>query len=269
AGVPGRGAGVPRRAGAPSGRVTAPKTYGAARRVEKAGRRLALDLWEGAVSGRRWAPSATAPGSPLAALYRIYGPSGPLRAIGLTPGMVPDDLMTIASLPCSTKPALATTGCLHAEGLPYPYTLRWQFGPADKPVVAEVLGLPEALDLVLPRRLSPFAALRLGLGHLDPPSGHPLDPVGSALWEHEPPRYGLAFAVRCIAAWWRARESASFSGENREALAAGLARLVGRRSGLGLSNRDAGQPYGADQSTTQRVAAELEAVLGPTAGLDW
>lgn len=237
-----------------AGRAPRPPSEASPNRATRLGYRLAVDVWRSALEGRRWRGKATVAGSPMEALVRIYGAEGPLVALGMPPGALPEHVS--ATTPRPGEGSLSVTyGDVLARGVEYPYTLLWR-SEAGKPLVAEVLPGDRTLDM--PWGIPRDAWLRL----MAPPSpGIPLDPLASVVWEGVAGSNGLPLAVRCLALCWRAQSAGGLDGVPARAAAAGVAILAAR------GGRSAGynwaEAFGVEKDAASGAARALRRLLGP------
>src|SRR5262249_1637619 len=163
-------------------------------RLDASGDEVASAFWFRVFEKRPWRRVASE--SPLSVLYQLYGPTGPLHAIGMPVGFLPDTYTswTSADNPDSHR---ITAGELQAGGEAHRYRLHWrQVG--GKAVISEIEPGFEALT-----------------GDLEPDAGPLFSPprprgvltaMESTLWETDLPHFGLPLVVRCFAFWWHLRE---------------------------------------------------------------
>lgn len=222
--------------------------------AERTGSRLALAFWQAVAEGDRWPRRKVVRESPLGALYRLYGPAGPLCAIGVPPGNWPAQV-TAATFPSLTGTPQFTAGEVTAARSAYPYVLVWWLQDG-RPVIGEVM--PSPTPLVLGRDDAEATVARLQASAPSP--GAPLDPVAAALWQHELPAGGLPLTVRCLATWWRL-EGAVDPHAPPTALAAAVASAVARAAGMRRSRTQAAASYGAAADAVERVARHLGSSL--------
>ncbi len=265
-GEPGRAPGEPRRLGddpdlprgkgaeQPPGLDLLASLRALEARARKTGAKVAFDFWQRTAEGRRWPAGKVPPRSPLDVLYELFGPAGPLLAVGLPPSAIPEMVTAITIFLPDRGLAGATTGKLKMGREEYPYTLLWH-EEGGKVMVNEVLPYPRCAGL-LPSsadRLHPGAATRLFAGA--PRPAGPLDAVSAALWEREVPVRGLPFAVRCLAAW---RRWAVRAGSDDLAMAAAVASLVARESGLRLPRAALAAAYGVQERQVREACRRLQ-----------
>ncbi|MDQ3607896.1 MAG: hypothetical protein M3459_03215, partial [Actinomycetota bacterium] len=190
-------------------------------KAQRTGNKLALAFWQAVAGGTRWPRKKVAGDSPLAVLYRLYGPAGPLCALGVPPRRLPSEV-TAATLPHEAGCPQMTTGEVTAGGIAYPYTLSWWL-EAGKPVIAEVMPAPHPLVLAA----NGAEEIEVRLREQAPAPGADLDSVAAALWEVELASHGLPVAIRCLAAWWRVRESVDEAHAESTLAAAAAAAVAG------------------------------------------
>jgi hypothetical protein len=153
-----------------------------------------VDFWHLVGAGeRRKLARLVAPDSPLAALIRVYGGSGPLYGIGVPIGHTPTRF-TCGNYdhPVAGQRG-GTAGALHTNHGEYQYLLLWS---RDR-----------LLDEILPYSTPwhPGLAARFLGTTVDqaPPTHVSLDPVAALLLTRTTARHGLTFTARAMAAWWR------------------------------------------------------------------
>jgi hypothetical protein len=217
-----RGGGAPERhprsarpGGHPSGGPTS------AERRERTGNKLAFAFWECAANDGRWPRHKMMRDSPLRVLYRLYGPAGPLCAVGIPPDRRVEK-MTATTYPGQPGAPELTVGDVSACGESHPYAMFWWLS-AGRPVIGEIM--PSAHPLALPPPRGETAEVAQRLRERAPTPTVALDPVASLLWRTELENFGLPFAVRCLAAWWRLPHRADPL-ESHEAVAAAVSRAV-------------------------------------------
>lgn len=217
-------------------------------RLERTGNKLALDIWQSVAHGERWPRKKVARNSPLSALYRLYGPEGPLRALGVPSGAWPAEATTV-TYPSSSGAPMLTHGEIKVGRGVYPYSLYWWL-EAGKPVLAEVLPMPT------PLLLAPNGRSDTGLRDDSPRPLVPLDPVAAELWRVELPATGLPMTVRCLATWWR-MEAAADPSQPPAAVAAAIGYAVGRAAGLRRTRVEAADAFGVERPLMDDAARAL------------
>ena len=227
-------------------------------RLDAVGDELADAFWFRVLEKRPWRRVASE--SPLSVLYQLYGPAGPLHAIGMPVG-VPPDTYTAWTTPGHPDSHHITAGELRVGREAYPYRLHWrQVG--GKAVVSEVEPGFEALT-----------------GDLEPDAGplfQPPRPRGalagleSTLWETDLPHFGLPLMIRCFAFWWHVREPSLLERHAEQVMAAALMSVVGWESGRHLRHGDRhrrlrraalAELHGVEQKALDRAARELNELL--------
>ncbi len=227
------------------------------RTAERTGDKLAFDFWRSLALGNRWPRQKAARDSPLRAVYRMFGDEGPLRAIGLASGDYPESV-SAATRATGSEAGMITTGTVLSRGRRYPYALFWWMA-AGRPVIGEVMPTPHPLALPPLGGVMGDIASRL-LDEAPTPMVE-LDPVASALWQTEVERFGLPFAVRCIATWWRIGPVIDPSAGDA-ALAAAVATAVARAAGVTRNVRaETASIYGVDASLVTTTSRKLQTLL--------
>ncbi|MGH2805136.1 MAG: hypothetical protein ACRDL4_19185, partial [Thermoleophilaceae bacterium] len=217
--------------------------------TERIGNKLALAFWQRVADGERLQRQKIARSSPLAALYRLYGPAGPLWALGIAPGACPSEVRA-GTLPHTDGHPELTDGDVTVGGATYPYVLRWWL-EAGKPVVGELMPAPH--PAVLPPDGSE-AGWRLHEGA--PPPLAELDPVAATVWRVELGTAGLPLAARCLATWWRLGEVGP-PGHPPEAIGATVAVAVAQAAGIRRPRADTAAAYGSEPLAIDCVRREL------------
>ncbi|MGI8777510.1 MAG: hypothetical protein ACR2LJ_09025 [Acidimicrobiales bacterium] len=226
---------------------------------ERAGTRLASDLWGAVARGERWPRKGkgVAADSPFAAAVRLFGAHGPVRSVGLESGRSIIDFSSITVPPVGTL--ACTTGRLWTGSEEvFPFTLRWSLDGA-KPVVSEVLPfLGAGYDrLPSPTRLHPGTTPLLMEGA--PTPRLPLDPVAAATWALAVAPLGIPVVLRCLAAWWRVRDDIDEARFPPPVVATALVRLVATRAGAHRASLPIG--HGTDDATVTVAARHLQSRL--------
>ncbi len=287
-----------RRPVAPGRRPVAPG--GGAAAIERVGNKLALALWQGLASGERWPRKRLQPDSPMLALFRLYGQSAPLCALGLPVGARPSEV-TAATRPsdeearsrqvrgaaaASARPSRSggadpssrlhfTMGEIVLGDLVYPYSMFWSDAQPGAPVIAELMPTPH--PLVLPSRGEAAAQRSLRLHQGAPPVKIALDEVGTLLWQTELASSGLPLAARCLATWWRFERAADsllsrLATEDLApgpALAAAVAGAVERAAGASFRRRDISSDYHVDRELVKLTSQRLRSQLRIDRDLGW
>ena len=256
---------VPRRSRVSSGRVT-PKGGPTGSPLEKTGLRVAVSFWTSAWSGDLKRTAKVVPGSPLAALLRLYGSRGPALVVGSGDRGRPEGIGT-STVDAYEDALEVTAGDLRfGEGSDVPFTLFWQ---RSSGALVEVEAFPlERWGRALTWRGAAGSQLRDRFKAFlrSPPA--PLSPLARtpALVLDRAARFlGLAYATRCLAVWWYLTEEVvAFpeQGSVDPALAAAVELIVsrarrphrhGHRSGRALRlSRRAGPAPSAPSSNCHR-----------------
>jgi hypothetical protein len=232
--------------------------------VKRTGNKAAFVFWDCVANGGRWPRQKTAPDSPLRALYRLYGRAGPLYAIGVPPGGYVEE-MAASTYPSEPGAPELTVGNVKASGEVYPYAMLWWLR-AGKPVVGEIMPAPH--PLALPPLDGETAEIGWRLRERAPAPIVALDPVASLLWRTGLHQYGLPFAIRCLAVWWRLPERCDPIPAD-EAVAAAVASAVARAAGIKPApNETAARPKTGRLLITLTEQA-LEAGLRIDPGRGW
>ena len=241
----------PPRSRPPSRSAGRPPSRGS---IERTGNKLALAFWQRAAGGERWPRAKTARDSPLRAVYRLYGAPGPLHALGIPRGQLPDEV-TASTYPGKRGAPELTLGVVLADGRGYQYVLSW-WQEAGKPTVGEVS--PAAHPLALPPLEGNGSDLAARLREAAAPPAIELDPVAAALWAAELECSGLPFVVRCLATWWRVRDD---RGADHDAAAAAVAHAVAKACGMRRTKDAAATMYGIEVVAMDRAADALGGAL--------
>ncbi|HEY8692569.1 MAG TPA: hypothetical protein VIR57_07490 [Chloroflexota bacterium] len=187
------------------------------RQMLRAADHVAFDFWQRVTDRKPW--RRVARDSSLAALYQLYGPLGPLYAVGAPRGSQPSGLTSWTGNPSLGGKAI-TWGVINIGTEQCAFGLLWQL-VEQHPVISEVLPAVEDQDVAVlyPDRAAPELASRL----THPPlPGRKLDRVAEELWAVDVPLVGLPIVVRCLARWWQPGVQATLADERPEATAAAL-----------------------------------------------
>ncbi len=225
-------------------------------RTERVGNKLVVDFWQAVMAGETWPRKRADPHSPLRVLYRLYGSQGPLRAVGVPPGVPPSEIRFATDAP---EPGYlhSVGGELVAGGDHYLFGLHWRL-VAGKAVVEEVLPYPDSFQGKLATRLG--AASPPGRGSAPAPRSE-LDAVSTAIWNTDVSSMGLPFVVRCLAAWSRVTSDPASESLSDQLTAAALASLIGRRAGFDRTRRSIAADYGVDRSALDAAARKIQPLL--------
>lgn len=225
--------------------------------VKRTGNKVALAFWDCVANGGRWPRHKTARDSPLRALYRLYGPAGPLFAIGVPAGDYVGE-MAASTYPSHPGAPELTVGNIKASGEVYPYAMFWWIA-AGKPVVGEIMPAPH------PLALPPLDGETAKIGHLlregAPAPIVALDPLALLLWQTELQQSGLPFAIRCLAVRWRLPERSDHIATD-EAVAAAVTSAAARAAGIKRALNETAAMYGTDPLLVTPTERALKAGLG-------
>jgi hypothetical protein len=228
-------------------------------RAQRLGEELPVSFWQSALAGTAWPQRRLVPDSPLGTIYRLYGASGPLFAVGLAPTARPEQL-TMRTAPLDTQFDTQTGGHLRVGETGFPYTLRWRL-VANQPMLFEALPYTQILGNRLP---PPYALQAQAAGRVFTNVPRPrlaLGPVGTALWERDLAALGLPVLVRCLTAWWRVEGRPGLAPFGPDVLAAALVHLVGPIAGLRRTRTATAAVYSVAPLEVSRAARELETLL--------
>jgi hypothetical protein len=228
-------------------------------RAQRLGEELPVSFWQSALAGTAWPPRRLAPDSPLSTIYRLYGASGPLFAVGLAPTARPEQI-TMRTPPLDPQFVTQTGGHLRVGETGFPYTLRWRL-VENQPVLFEALPYTQ----ILGNRLPPAYALHAqAAGRLFTNVPRPrlaLGPVDTALWERDLATVGLPVLVRCLTAWWRVERQPRLQPFVPNVLAAALVHLVGPIAGVRRTRIATAAVYTVAPLEVSRAARELQTLL--------
>ncbi|WP_250291788.1 hypothetical protein [Frankia sp. CiP1_Cm_nod1] len=216
-------------------------------------------LWRAvATADRATVRTLVAPESPLGAAIRLFGPLGALYAAEIPPGEIPTE-MSVDHLPTMPEVPEVTTGVLRTAHRQYTYSLRWGL-EGRRPVAYEVL--PYFGAAAGPRLLGTgrWGETRQPSSRVPSPLGE-LDPVAAAIWRTTLPATGLALALRCLAAWWRAGELPALAPCPAPVVAAAVTRMVSWRSGLRSSTDVVAAGFGVEADRVRNAERPLQRTL--------
>lgn len=234
------------------------------KRLEKVWRDVPYELWKAVARYERC--RSVAPRSPLEALYRCYGPSGPAIALGLTPdarllGMrsfMPKEVV---------EDIVSSDGTLQTSEGVVPFSLRWRMA-GKSPSMVEVLpmrspgggrALPSLrhFDRRIADRLSASAPRPEGLG-----------PVETLVWQHAVGE-GLPLAVRCLALYWKVQGQRRVEQLSNRPLAVAVVALARRSSRMRGGADSVARRCGVDVAAVREAFEVLEVVLGAAEAHLW
>lgn len=227
--------------------------------MRRASEDLPLRFWTAALEGHRNPPYPVRAGSALATVYRLFGPSGPLRAIGYPPALTAKHLTSATAAPHLDLTTATTGELVGADDRQFPYTLRWRLD-GNHPQLEEVLPYRDVRGLRLPSHAQ-FAAETAGL--LDRHAPRPriaLDPVAEALWRCGLPLDGLPLVVRALTRWWQVPPgTAPHRAKSHVVLAVALLWLVGQEAGMPRTQVATAAAYGVELDALRAVIRDLRA----------
>ncbi|MDE3075365.1 MAG: hypothetical protein KGJ86_08040, partial [Chloroflexota bacterium] len=168
------------------------------RQVLRAADHVAFDFWQRVTDRKPW--RRVARDSPLAALYRLYGPLGPLYAVGAPRGAQPSGLTSWTGNPSFDRKVI-TWGVVNIGAEQCAFALLWQL-VEQRPVISEVLPAVDDVEVLVLRPDGAEPELASRLTH-PPRPGRKLDRVAEKLWDVDLPVVGLPLVVRCLARWWQ------------------------------------------------------------------
>lgn len=208
-----------------------------------------------------------APDSPATVAIRLYGISGPTRAIGMAAGERPESLTSATSVSDDSDLA-GTCGLLDAGRARYNYLLRWH---PDTRLIAEMLpfGSWVSARLPSPRWLFSSVSARVFGGLPEPDCD--LDPVAVRLWRRVLPAHALPLTLRCLAAWWRVSDGPELAAVHRPSvLAAAIHRMVGYRAGeAGITHDAIAALYRVTATESRAITPLLQARLRLSSKQPW
>jgi ribosomal protein S27AE len=268
--APVKGARHPRR---PTGRVT-PKGSTARATTAQTGSRIAVAFWSSVDSGELRARDAV-PNSPMRSLLRLYGPRGPAYVVGLGES---ERMVGVATSPVDVDADGTSTieGDLKCAGAAdVTFALSWR--PGSRSNLLEVQGYP--LD-----DLAPLLARRDEYGKLwrqryrqflvappEPVIG--LDPTSALLLDRSARLAGLAYAMRCIAAWEYAteRDEAWSASTDRldPPMAAAIESVVSKRLGMRMTIPALAERYGCPADRVRSHVKALQYIVRDRPDLRW
>ena len=231
-------------------RVVPPKVR---KEQQKATATLAERLWRAIATGDgRTLARLLHPGSPAEALWRLFGPPGLCRVLGMPPGEEPERFVT------DTRGDIVTGSLLGSDGTECDYHICCRGGQA-----AEVLPFPVGRDGTFwpyywwdSRPGARWAAGRIVLASELDPVEVPLAVTGTR-WN------GLPVAARALAAWGRvssAREQV-LAAHPPAALAAAVNRLVACRAGGRITFAQAAAQFRAPEQDVRRADRAVRPLL--------
>ncbi len=259
-----------------SGRVTAKGSHHGDT-LTRTGSRLAASFWKSVLANERINRREVAPGSPLEALLRLYGPRGPAIVVGLRPDERPTRIGTSTDAR-NDGGVIVTSGELRTSASrEVPFTLYWR--PTPTRVVLEVESFPiVAIGQILVRRDAYTQALQVQLHELLRPPPEPLvdlDAGASVLLRQTATTLGLAFAARCLAAWWYVTENSSLVADGwgppptGSVGAAAIELIVARRAGIHVTSNRVAERYDCPVEPVRKEVRRLQSLVRGVEHLGW
>jgi hypothetical protein len=219
-------------------------------------------FWEHVALGeRRKLARLIAPESPLAALVRLYGPSGPLHGVGVPVGQMPTSITSGNYDRPVAGGHGGTAGELRTRQGEYQYLLLWS---PDRL-------LEEIYPYSSPWHLGRAASLaRTRTTQTPPPAQVDLDLVATLLSTRTTARHGLAFTARSLAAWWRLPDAESLLARfGPRVLAATLDRAIRYWSGAHASYQEAADAFHTDEDLMRTATPLLQKRLQLSTTRNW
>ncbi len=269
----------------PSGRVTPKGSRGRVtakgslrgETVARTGSRLALSFWESVLANERINRREVAPHSPLEALLRLYGPRGPAIVVGLRPDERPTGIGTSTSPPDADGVAITSGELKTSADREVPFALYWR--PTPTRSVFEVESFPiAAIGRMLVQRDAYAEALRVRLREfLRPPPEAvvDLDPGASILLRQSATTLGLAYAARCLAAWWHVTERSGPAPDGwgppptGNVGAAAIELIAAKRAGIQMTSNRVAERYGCPVEPVRKEVRRLQLFVRGVENLGW
>ena len=264
------------RANVTSGRVT-PKGTRSEGALQRTGLRVAASFWEATWAGELGRRGNVAEGSPLEALLRLYGSEGPALVVGVEDSDEEPVHIATSTTPAGDGVAMTDGELEFRTGRRTTFALFWRQGSSAL-LELEAFSLDDygpwlmrrdAYGTALRRRFSE----RLGP---PPPTVGQLAPAPAALLRRAARRLGLAYAARCMAAWWYVTEEPEpGAGAILEpeaggfALPAAIESVVMKRAGISAGAPLLAEQYGCPPEDLRRFARRIHAAVGSVSGLRW
>ncbi len=236
------------------------------KRIDKVWRDVARDFWRAVGSLERY--GSVTPRSPLDALYRCYGPAGPLHAVGLAPDAFLRGMHAVLlGGDEDGTDVLSTAGTVHTSDGFARFALRWRLVGRD-PSVIEVLPLrPPAGGRSLPT-VHRNRNLLGGVPGQETLRPRGLGPVETLVWQHAIGD-GLPLVVRSLALYWRAQGQRRLAPVRPGALAAAVVATARRHSELRGGADWAARRHGVPVAEVRDACDVLASVLGAAAEHLW
>ncbi len=236
------------------------------KRIEKVWRDVARGFW-GAVGSLERYGSVT-PRSPLDALYRCYGPAGPLLAVGLAPDAFLRGMhaFLLGGGEDGTD-VLSTAGTVHTSDGLARFVLRWRLVGRDPSVIEVLPPGPPAGGRSLPT-VHRSRNLLGGVPGPETPRPRDLGPVETLVWQ-DAIGDGLPLVVRSLALYWRVQGQRRLGPVRPNALAAAVVATARRHSELRGGADWAARRHGVPAAEVRDACDVLASVLGAAAEHLW
>ena len=224
--------------------------------VAQIGNALAIDLFEAAVTGKECSTRRVRKNSPMAALLRLYGSPGPLRAIGVAPDAFAIDMEVLGTW--LRGDSAATSGAIETTQGRRPFSLTWRLG-RQPGMIGEVLPYESPLGhLREPGQLRPGVA---SVVTQPPAPSVVLDPVAAQVWRLAVPSTGLHLAVRALALWWQVRPSLRRASVGEGAVAQAVVNVTREASGLAVKQVRHSALAGSDAAEVSEMVSAIRRLL--------
>ena len=236
------------------------------KRIDKIWRDVARDFWDAVGSSERY--GSVAPRSPLDALYRCYGPAGPLHAVGLTStALLQGSLSVLLEGGEDGADVLSTAGTVHTSRGFARFALRWRLAGKDPSVIEVLPGRPPAGGRSIPtpsRGRLPFGPIPAS----EAPRPRGLGPVETLVWQRTIAD-GLPLVLRSLALYWRVQGHRRLATVRPGALAAGVVATARLHSELRGGAEWAARRHGVPLAEVREACETLAGVLGAAAEHLW
>jgi hypothetical protein len=170
--------------------------------VGRHGDKLAGDLWRSVFAGWRWPRQQVAVGSPLEALFRLYGQRALSLVTDIPPGL-PLQEVRASTWPSRRGRAEVTTGTLTTLGAALPFTVRWCWS-GGRAVPGEVLPFVDGR-----RQAAQILPVWVHRHAMAPPPTW-VDPVAAEIWTLVGGD-GFPIVARALAGWWEVQQGAALA----------------------------------------------------------
>ena len=230
-----------------------------ATRFQKAGDRLALDLWQAAAARRQLPRRHVLEGSPFATAQRLFGVAAPLVVTGIPVAVRVDSCTSATDLGDLALQSFDTFGYVRAGRVEHPYLVRWHWVEKEAKVSDLVSPLTESGPGFPDADGSPSSPPSLLFWNAPHPIVQ-LDEVEQQLWDVDAARVGVSQVIRCMAVWAAVRPHLD---QLPPALAAAsLAAVIGRRRGSTRTTAQVCHAYSVDAPAAREVTRRLQRLLG-------